>query len=87
VKLRLPPRQSRGVSRGTLVLESTQGGVVATYTYTCSPSSKGTELTLHAVCSATGPIVVLMPIIRFMMKRVDGSQPEALKRLVEADPA
>ena len=67
-----------------LVLESTQGPVVATYTYSCTPRDGGTELTLQAVCRGRGSIRLVMPLIRYMMKRVDSGQPQALKRLVEA---
>ena len=72
------------VDQRKLVLESTQGAVVATYTYSCEPRGAGTALTLHAVCRARGPMTLLMPLIRYLMKRVDGGQPAALKRLLES---
>lgn len=66
-----------------LVLESTQGPVTAIYTYECSPDGAGTRLRLRAHCRARGPMRLLMPIVRFAMKRVDGGQPAALKARVE----
>lgn len=71
-----PPRE--------LVLVSTQGGVTATYRYRCAPTDGGgTEATLEAECRMRGAWKLVGPLIRFMMKRVDGGQMPALARAIE----
>jgi uncharacterized protein YndB with AHSA1/START domain len=70
------------VKNERLVLESKQSGVTAVYRYQLQPEGEGTRVTLDASCTAEGPIRLMMPLIRFMMKRVDGGQPEALARLM-----
>ena len=58
-----------------IVLVSKQGGVTATYTYRCQPTADGgTEASLEAECVMKGAWKLLGPLIRFMMKRVDGKQ-------------
>ncbi len=37
-----------------IALTSTQGGVTATYVYSLAPAGDNTEVTLNAVCEATG---------------------------------
>jgi len=71
-----------------LALRSTQGGMTATYVYTCKPEASGTRLTLDARCEASGLGWRLAgPLIGFLMKRADSGQVAALKRLLEASPA
>lgn len=62
-----------------LALTSTQGGVTATYTYALAPDGDGTEVTLEAVCQATGAWRLLHPVIAMAMKRSDSSQLANLK--------
>ena len=72
-----PPRR--------LVLRSRQGGVTATYKYTCEPEEDGTRVTLQAGCEMRGLGWRLIgPLIRYLMKRSDGGQIAALKRLLES---
>jgi len=66
-----------------LALTSTQGGVTATYTYSVAPSDAGTEMTLHAVCRATGFWKLLHPLIVFAMRKSDGPQLSNLKAVIE----
>ena len=87
--------RSRGADRETtvvawsppnrLALCSKQGGMTATYEYSCEPEDSGTSLTLRAHCKAEGlGWRLASPLIGFLMKRSDSGQPAALKRLVEA---
>ena len=62
-----------------IALTSTQGGVTATYTYRVAPAGGGTEVTLDAVCQASGVWKLLHPMIAFAMKRSDSSQLANLK--------
>jgi len=62
-----------------LALTSTQGGITATYTYLLAPDGDGTELTLEATCTATGPWTLLRPLIAFAMKQSDASHVTNLK--------
>ena len=67
-----------------LALRSRQGGMTATYEYTCKPENRGTRLTLRARCEARGVGWRLAgPLVRFLIKRADSGQVTALKRLVE----
>lgn len=86
--------RSRGAERETtvvawapphrLALRSQQGGMTATYEYTCEPEDRGTRLTLRARCEAQGfGWRLASPLIGFLMKRADSGQVMALKRLVE----
>ena len=68
-----------------LVLRSNQGGVTATYEYTCRPEGDGTRVTLRARCETRGLAWNLVgPLIRFLMKRADAGQIRALKVLLES---
>lgn len=69
----------------TMVLQSRQGGVTATYAYSIAPAGDGARVTLRADCAMRGAWKLLGPLIRFMMKRVDGKQPEQMKRLMLGD--
>jgi uncharacterized protein YndB with AHSA1/START domain len=62
-----------------IALTSTQGGVTATYTYALAPDGDGTEVTLEAVCRATGAWRLLHPVIAMAMKQSDSSQLANLK--------
>lgn len=90
--------RSRGTDRDTLIvvwspperlaLRSVQGGMTATYEYTCAPERDGTRVTLNARCEAKGlGWRMVSPLIRLLMKRADSGQVAALKRLVETSPA
>ena len=63
-------------------LTSTQGGVTATYTYSLASAGDRTEVTLNAVCHATGFWKLLHPIIVFGMKRSDSSHLAKLKTAI-----
>jgi carbon monoxide dehydrogenase subunit G len=64
-----------------MTLVSTQGGMTATYEYSCAEVEGGTEVTLHAECVARGFMWKAMsPLIGYMMKRTDSPQLSALKR-------
>ena len=85
--------QARGKQRETRVtalapgrriaLTSTQGGVTATYAYSVARAGDGTEMTLDAVCEATGLWKLIHPVIVFAMKKSDSSQLENLKRAMD----
>ncbi|MEE8272238.1 MAG: SRPBCC family protein [Alphaproteobacteria bacterium] len=62
-----------------IALTSTQGGVTATYTYSATPAGDGTEVTLKAVCNATGFCTLIHPVIVLAMKKSDSSQLANLK--------
>lgn len=66
-----------------MALTSTQGGVTATYTYALAPSGSGTDVTLKAVCRASGVWRLLHPLIVVAMRRSDASQLVNLKLIVE----
>ena len=68
-----------------LVLLAQQGGVTATYEYTCEPEAGGTRVTLQAGCEMRGLGWRLIgPLIRHLMKRSDSGQIVALKRVLES---
>ena len=69
----------------SLVLTSRQGPVEATYTYRIEPERGGTRLRLLAECDVAGPLRLLAPLLRAAIKRADGGQPEALRRVLEAE--
>jgi uncharacterized protein YndB with AHSA1/START domain len=83
--------RSRGAERSSdvvhyrekerLALRSKQGPVTATYTYHVKPHGEGTHVRLEAECRARGPMKLLMPLIRYLMRRADSGQ---LKHLKEA---
>ncbi len=62
-----------------IALTSTQGGVTATYTYSLARDGDGTEVTLKAVCKATGFWKLLHPVIVLAMKKSDSLQLTNLK--------
>ena len=62
-----------------IALTSTQGGVTATYTYALEPAKEGTEITLHAACTATGFWKLLHPVIVMAMRKSDSSHLANLK--------
>lgn len=69
----------------SLVLRSEHGGVTADYEYALSEGDDAgtTRATLTADCSLRGPWRALAPLLRLAMKKSDGGQLEALKRLLE----
>ncbi len=68
-----------------LVLRSQQGGMTATYTYSCMPEAGGTRLSLHARCEARGFLWRLAsPLIAALMKRTDSGQVAAIKDIIES---
>lgn len=73
----------------SVTLRSEQGKATADYRYRCTPSdgegADGTTVELVADCRTEGAVMAVAgPLLRMMMKRTDGSQLEALKRIVEA---
>ena len=62
-----------------LALRSTQGRVTATYTYLVKAHGDGTHVRLEAECRARGPMKLLMPLIRHLMRRADSGQLKHLK--------
>lgn len=70
-----------------LVLRSRQRGMTADYVYTFRDCPEGTEVTLAAGCRGETTVWrMLAPIVGFMMKRVDGGQISALKKMIESEP-
>ena len=73
-----------GLAEGREVtLTSRQGPVTASYTYRCQPDGDGTRLGLVADCQIRGPLRVVGPVLRQLIKRTDAGQIRALKRLLE----
>ena len=68
----------------SLTLRSVQGPVGADYTYTVSAAGDGTRLELVADCTITGPMKLLSPLLRWVVKRTDGNQPADLKTVAAA---
>jgi carbon monoxide dehydrogenase subunit G len=68
----------------TVVLHSSQGGVSAAYTYSCVPDGDRTEVTLTADCHAGGIWRPFAGPLRAAIRRADGGQMAALKRMIEA---
>lgn len=69
----------------SVTLTSTQGRVTANYSYACRPTDEGTEVTLVAECRTEGVVMgAVAPLLRFVMRRVDGGQVAALKQVVES---
>ncbi len=65
-----------------IALTSTQGGVTATDVYSLAPIGNSTEVTLNAVCEATGFWKLIHPIIVFAMKKSDSSHLARLKTAI-----
>ena len=68
----------------TVVVHSAQGGVTAAYTYTCEPDGDRTRVTLTADCRAGGVWRPFAGLLRAAIRRADGGQLDAFKRVVEA---
>jgi hypothetical protein len=67
-----------------LTLRSVQGGVTADYRYEVEPVDDGSStVSLRAECATTGAWSIVGPVIRRLVKRTDGDQPDRLKALVE----
>jgi len=64
----------------SITLTSVQGPVRADYTYTLTP---GTTVTLEADVTVRGALKILAPVLRAVIRRTDGRQLDALKRVVE----
>jgi uncharacterized protein YndB with AHSA1/START domain len=62
-----------------LALRSSQGPFTATYTYDIARDGAATRVTLTAECTAKGVAKFIAPLIRAMIRRVDGGQLKALK--------
>ena len=68
-------------------IASEEGGVSAVYRYDLEPVGGRTRVTLDARCQARGfPWRLLHPLIAFAMKRADGGQLAAFKRVAESQP-
>lgn len=68
----------------TVVVRSAQGGVSAAYTYTCVPDGGRTTVTLTADCRVEGVWRPFAGLLRTAIRRTDGGQVAALKRVIEA---
>jgi uncharacterized protein YndB with AHSA1/START domain len=68
----------------SITLTSVQAGVRAEYTYTLEPSGDSTRATLVADVTTTPIWRPVAPALRALIRRTDGGQLDALKRLVEA---
>lgn len=68
----------------SITLTSVQGGVRADYRYAITPSGAGTRTTLTTDCEFTGLWRLAAPALRGLIRRTDGGQLTALKRLIEA---
>lgn len=71
----------------SVTLRSQQGGVTADYTYSIEPAGDAaSRVSLEAACSFSGlQFMLLGPLIRFAIRRTDGGQIAALKRVIEGD--
>ncbi len=71
----------------SVTLRSRQGGVTADYTYSVEPAGDGrSRVSLEAECQFSGlQYLLLGPLIRFAIRRTDGGQIAALKRVVEGE--
>jgi uncharacterized protein YndB with AHSA1/START domain len=73
-----------GVRPGeSVTLTSVQGAVRADYTYTIAEADAGTRATLVADLTVRSFWRVAAPVLRVAVRRADGRQLDALKRLVE----
>lgn len=70
----------------SITLTSVQGGVRADYTYSVEPAGTTTRATLVADVTTTPLWRPVAPALRALIRRTDGGQLDALKRLVEAQP-
>lgn len=68
----------------SLTLRSVQGPVCADYRYSLEPEGPHTRLRLVARCEVRGWMALFAPLLRWVIRRTDSGQVQALKRLVEA---
>jgi uncharacterized protein YndB with AHSA1/START domain len=68
----------------SITLTSVQGGVRADYRYAITPAGTGTRTTLTADCEFSGLWRLAGPALRGLIRRTDGGQLAALKRLIES---
>jgi hypothetical protein len=71
----------------SITLTSVQGGVRADYTYSVEAVGATTRATLVADVTTKPLWRPMAPALRALIRRTDGGQLDALKRLVEAQPA
>jgi uncharacterized protein YndB with AHSA1/START domain len=69
----------------SITLTSVQGGVRADYTYSVEPAGTTTRTTLVADVTTTPLWRPIAPALRALIRRTDGGQLDALKRLVESE--
>ena len=71
----------------SITLRSEQGGVSADYTYSIEPAGESrSRVSLVAECHFSGFLSRLLgPLIGFAIRRTDGGQIAALKRVIEDD--
>ncbi|MCY3571644.1 MAG: SRPBCC family protein [Chloroflexi bacterium] len=71
----------------SVTLQSRQGGVTADYRYSIEPVGESSCLvSLEADCQFSGlPFRLLGPLIGFAIRRTDGGQIAALKRVIEGE--
>jgi uncharacterized membrane protein len=70
----------------SITLTSVQGGVRANYTYSVTAEGGTTRATLVADVTTKPLWRPVAPALRALIRRTDGGQLDALKRLVEAGP-
>jgi len=59
--------------------------VTADYAYSCEPEGDRARVSLIADCSTEGVLLALAgPLLRLVVRRTDGGQIEAPKRVIEA---
>ena len=66
-----------------ITLQSVQVPVTATYRYAITPNGNGTTVSLEATCLAKGWGKIVIPLIRPMIRKVDGGQLRCLKTTIE----
>jgi carbon monoxide dehydrogenase subunit G len=73
----------------SVTLRSQQGGVTADYTYSIEAVDEGSSrVSLEANCQFSGIVFrLLSPLIGFAIRRTDGGQIAALKRVIEGNDA
>ena len=73
----------------SITLRSQQGGVSADYTYSIEPAGESSSrVSLEAECHFSGLRYRLLgPLIGFAIRRTDGGQIAALKRVIEEEEA
>ncbi len=71
----------------SITLRSQQGGVTADYTYSIEAvGDSSSRVSLEAECRFSGlQYLLLGPLIRFAIRRTDGGQIAALKRVIEGE--